>query len=329
MGGRLTDDDRRSWLNAAKTDNIGLLEKHLEAHPELLNYRGQSLSNSALHWAAAKGHVDALQLLLDRRANIDALNSSGASALHSSAANGAVACVELLLAHGADPDLFDHVGRTARDCAQVRSHAVVVKVIDKFTSGQETDRTRQHSPKVWHKQRGFSSSSSLSSASSPIISRITSEFSSSATPRRGDARSERASDALDEIRSLAVHTDDSTTSPPRDYERRWSTARSGSGAAASPSSVDSSSELQVNAEVQISELKMQLTEKDNEISDLKSRITSVVQAHRAVEEEAVSAQMQSKVSMPPNSRLHSSCPPVPLFPSTCCRLVRAAVVNPG
>eukprot|EP01051_Picozoa_sp_SAG22_P020279 SAG22_NODE_4037_length_1413_cov_1.307458_2_plen_133_part_00 len=80
-----SDIVRTSWLNAAKTDNIGelpthaefgaefpslhqpltgttpsaaiwagLLEKHLESHPELLNYRGQSVGNSALHWAAAK-----------------------------------------------------------------------------------------------------------------------------------------------------------------------------------------------------------------------------------------------------------------------------------
>lgn len=66
--------------------------------------------SSGLHWAAAKGHVGLVRLLLDRGFCVDMRASThGTTALHYSAMNGHEAVVRLLLERGAVVDVRDHV----------------------------------------------------------------------------------------------------------------------------------------------------------------------------------------------------------------------------
>lgn len=66
--------------------------------------------SSGLHWAAAKGHVGLVRLLLDRGFCVDMRASThGTTALHYSAMNGHEAVVRLLLERGAVIDVRDHV----------------------------------------------------------------------------------------------------------------------------------------------------------------------------------------------------------------------------
>ena len=51
----------------------------------LLHEASGGVGNTALHWAAAKGHAGCVRLLLQAGAPLEQLNAAGGSALHSSA----------------------------------------------------------------------------------------------------------------------------------------------------------------------------------------------------------------------------------------------------
>jgi Ankyrin repeats (3 copies) len=74
--------------------------------------------NTALHWAAAKGHEAAACWLLQRGALANAPNAAGRTALHSAVANRAERLLPLLVLNGgADLLLRDADGQTPRDWA--------------------------------------------------------------------------------------------------------------------------------------------------------------------------------------------------------------------
>ena len=94
--------------------------------------------------AAEENAVDILQMLLDKKANIEACNRKGRTALSFAAApsmNGktrratSVAALQFLLKNGADAKRADNNGLTARDHAikEVRLEAIVT--IDEFSEG--------------------------------------------------------------------------------------------------------------------------------------------------------------------------------------------------
>ncbi len=59
------------WMEAAKRGNVAVLERLLGAEPWLLTNRSENtaeslLGNTALHWAAANGRLEAVHWLLGR-----------------------------------------------------------------------------------------------------------------------------------------------------------------------------------------------------------------------------------------------------------------------
>jgi ankyrin repeat protein len=68
---------------------------------------------TTLHWAAFYGHVDAVQLLLEHGADVDARGADSATALHRAAESGHAEVVRVLLDGGATPSATDDDGRTA------------------------------------------------------------------------------------------------------------------------------------------------------------------------------------------------------------------------
>ncbi len=75
------------------------------------NCRGSvSPCDSALHYAAGRGRLACVQLLLDRGATVDSLNDEGKTPLHRAVSNEHPACARLLLSHGAAVDAMDSLG---------------------------------------------------------------------------------------------------------------------------------------------------------------------------------------------------------------------------
>jgi ankyrin repeat protein len=79
--------------------------------------------------ASWKGYRDVAALLIEKGANVKALNSeTGSTPLHEAAAKGHSDVVELLIAHGANPSATDKSGATALDRALEYRQAKTVAV---------------------------------------------------------------------------------------------------------------------------------------------------------------------------------------------------------
>jgi ankyrin repeat protein len=87
---------------------------------------------TALHYAAAKGHVDIINLLLEHHAYIDAESPNGTTPLMMAAEYGTPAAVKLLLSAGADPTLKNAQGLTALNFATRGERPDAIKMLSTF-----------------------------------------------------------------------------------------------------------------------------------------------------------------------------------------------------
>jgi ankyrin repeat protein len=84
-----------------------------------------------LSWAAERGHVDTVKLLLERGAEVDSKDNDGRTPL-SWAARRPEAVVKLLLERGAELDSKDNYGRTPLSWVGKRRPEAVVKLLNPF-----------------------------------------------------------------------------------------------------------------------------------------------------------------------------------------------------
>jgi len=75
--------------------------------------------------AAVNSHPEAIPLLLEHGAGINAADQSGLSALHAAAAMGRTEVVRLLVESGADPRQLTANGLTAFSIAEAGGHAEI------------------------------------------------------------------------------------------------------------------------------------------------------------------------------------------------------------
>ncbi|KAL6706240.1 ankyrin repeat-containing protein [Coniothyrium glycines] len=139
---RLDDESIDDLLYLARANEpveLASLLSHLAAQTK--QSQGQLLAaavdpytkNSALHYAAANGHTEIIQLLLRSSTGkpapaviINALNDAGNTALHWAALNGHLESVKLLVASGADVTIINRAGHDAVFEAEINDKKEVV-----------------------------------------------------------------------------------------------------------------------------------------------------------------------------------------------------------
>lgn len=84
---------------------------------------------TALHYAATGGHIDAMRLLLDNHAYVDAASPNGSTPLMMASMYGTIDAVKLLLEAGADPSLKNTQGLGAIDFARKVQREETVLVV--------------------------------------------------------------------------------------------------------------------------------------------------------------------------------------------------------
>ena len=97
----------------------------------------QDLNATALHGAAYFGAEDAVRLLLDAGATLDAVDAEGQTALYHAASRGNARVCSLLLARGADVKAWDMDGDTALHIAAQCGHIAAIEVL--VRAGAELD----------------------------------------------------------------------------------------------------------------------------------------------------------------------------------------------
>ncbi len=90
-----------------------------------------------LHYAATKGHIAIISLLLDNHAYIDAESPNGTTPLMMAAHYGTASAVKLLLEAGADPMLKNAQGLSAIDFAQRNSRQDSAEIIAAFVRARQ------------------------------------------------------------------------------------------------------------------------------------------------------------------------------------------------
>ena len=106
-------------------------------------------SSSPLHLAAEGNFVDICRLLLDRRADVHCRDSAGRTALHCASASGSVDAVSLLLERGALIQAKNYkTNETALHCAAEYGHAVVCAYL--LTHGADASATGPNEETALH-----------------------------------------------------------------------------------------------------------------------------------------------------------------------------------
>ncbi len=70
-----------SIFDAAKTGDVTRIQAILQTTPKLVSMRDTAFGATPLHWTALRGHLAAAQALLERGADVGAVNNDGETAL--------------------------------------------------------------------------------------------------------------------------------------------------------------------------------------------------------------------------------------------------------
>jgi ankyrin repeat protein len=106
------------------------VEVLLDRGADLRAVSRNSLTNTPLHAATAGNHAAVALQLIARGADVRAIDAGAHTPLHIAAENGSVAVVEALLERGADPHAVDAEDKTPLSRAAARNHTEVVDLIN-------------------------------------------------------------------------------------------------------------------------------------------------------------------------------------------------------
>lgn len=110
----------KMWVKAARKGDVCAIREMLDGCVDkhrLLQYGGEGTPygfhrHTALHWCAARGHIQCMEALIAARADVGVRNRGGSTALHSAAQGGQLDAIKALVACGSDVTALDLGGCT-------------------------------------------------------------------------------------------------------------------------------------------------------------------------------------------------------------------------
>lgn len=122
---------------AAYRGHIAIINFLLK-HGANVNIRDNLSYRTPLHLVSYDGHVEAMKVLISGGADVNAQTKLGRTALHWAATEGHSQAVQTLISHGASLNLQDDCwGETALHCAAFEGHPAVVMIL--LSAGAQTD----------------------------------------------------------------------------------------------------------------------------------------------------------------------------------------------
>ena len=112
----------------AVAENREKAARLLAQHPDLLNARWIH-AETVLHFLAIEGYAEGVQFLIDRGADVNAINELGDSALIDVASLGNDEIADILLKHGADPNAASDARDNAMHAAAGSGNARLVELL--------------------------------------------------------------------------------------------------------------------------------------------------------------------------------------------------------
>lgn len=109
----------------------------LDSGAASVNQQCPQTGSSGLHWASARGHIAAAQVLIRRHADVRATDVDGNAPLHLAVANGHRSVTQLLLEAGADANAQNLNGQSPLDCAV--SNNIIMAMLRKFGAGDQSN----------------------------------------------------------------------------------------------------------------------------------------------------------------------------------------------
>ena len=112
-------------VQAAKQGNTAVIEKLLRDGVDVKT-KDEEYQSTALMWAAHNGHAQAVRMLIDNGAEINARRFKGETALWFAAQKGQLEPLKVLVENGADASIPGRDGDSAVTIAQKNGHNHVV-----------------------------------------------------------------------------------------------------------------------------------------------------------------------------------------------------------
>ncbi len=125
-------DPHKQIIKAAKSGDLFSIRMLLELDATLIGARDKD-GSTPLHCAVWKGHQAAVELILERGADVNAQNQNehwGTTPLHAAAHANQAAIAEMLIAKGADVNARDLAGKTPLHHTTFHKAKATAKVLE-------------------------------------------------------------------------------------------------------------------------------------------------------------------------------------------------------
>lgn len=137
-------------------DMKAMMDTYLEAHPDaskcVLASTPNQYGSNALHMAAANGHVDVMEYLINEcgltKKELEMKNEEGNTPLHWAALNGFLDAVKLLVTSGASCDIKNNANKEPGYYAELKGHQDIVTYILRALPTNVIDETLDNSAEI-------------------------------------------------------------------------------------------------------------------------------------------------------------------------------------